>query len=292
MSIDRLQERIRRTKNPSMIDLTIDSKVIPACVSSQVETPIDAYLLFAQNIMEALRGTVPAVRFQFNAFALLGADGLLALETVIKRAQKLGFYVLLDVPEALSADRAEQTASLLLDEESAYQFDGLIVSSYIGSDGLKPYAKRVKKTGKSLFVIIRTPNKSASELQDLLTGSRLVHVAMADVVNNLATPLPARCGFSQIGAAASATSADSLRTLRGKYKNLFLLVDGYDSPSANAKNCSHAFDGLGHGAIVCAGRSVTGAWLDADGSEMEYVSLTVDAAERMKKNLTKYVSVL
>lgn len=292
MSIDRLQERIRRTKNPSVIDLTVDSKVIPACVSAQANSLTEAYLLFAQTIMESLRGMVPAVRFQFNVFAILGAEGLTALEAVTKHAQKLGFYVLLDAPEALSADRAELTAARLLDETPAYEFDGLIVSSYIGSDGLKPYAKRIKKTGKSLFVIIRTPNKSASELQDLLTGSRLVHMAMADVVNNLASPLPARCGFSQIGVAASATSSDSLRTLRSKYKNLFLLVDGYDSPSANAKNCSHAFDSLGHGAIVCAGASITGAWLDADCSEMEYVTSALDAAERMKKNLTKYVAVL
>lgn len=292
MSIDRLQERIRRTKNPSVIDLTVDKKVIPECVSSQADTWTKAYMLFAQEMLEALRGLVPAVRFQFNGFAIYGAEGLELLNKVTKRAQKLGYYVLLDAPEAICAARAEQTAELLLDLENSVCFDGLIVSSYIGSDGLKPYAKRLKKSEKSLFVVIRTPNKSASELQDLLTGSRLVHMAMADVVNNLAAPLLGRCGFSQIGCAASATSADSLRTLRSKYKSMFLLVDGYDYPVANAKNCSHAFDSLGHGAIVCAGASVTGAWLEADCSETQYLSLAVEAAERMKKNLTKYVPVL
>lgn len=292
MSIDRLQERIRRTKNPSMIDLTVNAAVIPNCVRSQTENWTDAYLLFAQQLLETLRGVVPAVRFRYNGFAIFGAAGLQLLETVTSRTQKLGFYVLLDVPEALSGEDAEQTAKLLLDEECPVSFDGLIVSSYIGSDGLKPYAKRVKKSEKSLFAVIRTPNKSASELQDLLTGSRLVHLAMADVVNNLASPLPGRIGYSLVGCAAAATSADSLRTLRGKYKNMFLLVDGYDYPAANAKNCSFAFDSLGHGAIVCAGVSVTGAWKEADGAETEYVAQALAAAERMKKNLTKYVPVL
>lgn len=292
MSIDRLQERIRRTKNPSVIDLTVNAAVIPNCVRSQTETWADAYLLFAQQLLETLRGVVPAVRFRYNGFAIFGAAGLQLLETVTSRAQKQGFYVLLDAPEALSGEDAEQTAILLLDEECPVSFDGLIVSSYIGSDGLKPYAKRVKKSEKSLFAIIRTPNKSASELQDLLTGSRLVHLAMADVVNNLASPLPGRSGYSLVGCAAAATSADSLRTLRSKYKNMFLLVDGYDYPAANAKNCSFAFDSLGHGAIVCAGASVTGAWIEADGTETEYAALALAAAERMKKNLTKYVPVL
>ena len=43
---------------------------------------------------------------------------------------------------------------------------------------------------------------------------------------------------------AAATSADSLRSLRGKYPGVFLLVDGLDCPGANLKNVSLAFDGV------------------------------------------------
>ena len=72
---------------------------------------------------------------------------------------------------------------------------------------------------------------------------------------------------------------------------MFLLLDGYDYPNANAKNCSFAFDKLGHGAAACAGVSVTAAWMEED-SENTYVTLAVEAAERMKKNLTRYVTIL
>lgn len=292
MSIDKLQEKIRRGKNPVVIDLSADSRMIPDCVLEKADTWLDAYVLYAQELLEALRGNVPAIRLQFNAFALQGAEGLRALSVIARKAQKLGFYVLLDAPEALSGDRAEQTADLLLGEEAPYCFDGLIVSSYIGSDGLKPYAKRIAKTGKTLFVVIRTPNKSASELQDLLTGSRLVHMAMADVVNHLDAPAPGRCGYSQIGCVASATAADSLKNLRSKYKNMFLLVDGYGYSAANAKNCSHAFDSVGHGAIVCAGITVTAAWREPDCCQQDYIRLALEEVGRMKKNLSKYVTVL
>lgn len=292
MSMDRLQEKIRRTKNPSVIDMTVDPGVIPETVSSQAQTWDEAYLQFAQQLLEAFRGLVPAVRFRFNSFAVRGVGGLSTLCKISQRAQKLGFYVLLDGPEALTGESAELTAQCLLDTQAQVYFDGLILSSYIGSDGLKPYTKRLKAGEKALFAVIRTPNKSASELQDLLTGSRLVHLAMADVVNHLPAPQAGRSGYLGLGCAASATSADSLRTLRSKYKAMFLLVDGYDYPAANAKNCSYAFDSLGHGAIVCAGSSVVGAWKDADRDPSAYVELAVEAAERMKKNLTKYVSVL
>ena len=91
---------------------------------------------------------------------------------------------------------------------------------------------------------------------------------------------------------AAASSADSLRSLRAKYKNIFLLLDGCDYPNANAKNCSFAFDSLGHGAAACAGLSITAAWRDQETTGTEYVSQAVSAAERLKRNLTRYVTVL
>ena len=292
MSIDRLQERIRRTKNPSVVDLTVSKNMIPACVLERADSWQKAYLAYMQELMEAFRGLVPALRFRFNGFAIYGPEGLELLKTVTKRAKRLGFYILLDAPESLSLSDAEQTAQILFDGDGPAVFDGLILTSYIGSDGIKPYAKLLKENERSLFAVIRTPNRSAPEVQDLLAGSRLVHMVMAEKVNTMTGGLTGKCGYAQLGCAAAATSADSLKTLRSKYKNMFLLVDGYDYSTANAKYCSNAFDALGHGAVVCAGQGVAAAWIDSDRCVLDYLDIAVDAAERMKKNLTKYVTIL
>ena len=164
------------------------------------------------------------------------------------------------------------------------------MSAYIGSDGLKPYISRLKDNDKDLFVVVRTANRTAPELQDLLTGTRLMHMANADVVNRFVQPLIGRCGYSRLAIMAGASSADSLRSLREKYKDIFLLLDGCDYPNANAKNCSYGFDKLGHGAAACAGLSVIGAWKEA-GEEGSYVSHAQEAAQRLKKNLTRYITV-
>ena len=114
-------------------------------------------------------------------------------------------------------------------------------------------------------------------------------MAKADIVNRFTQPLITRCGYSQIAVMAGASSADSLRTLREKYKDIFILVDGCDYPNANAKNCSFAFDKLGHGAAACAGLSVLSAWQETEG---DCVDLAVQAAQRLKKNLTRYITIL
>jgi DNA replication and repair protein RecF len=58
----------------------------------------------------------------------------------------------------------------------------------------------------------------------------------------------------------AANGPESIKTLRSKYKSTFILMDGYDYPNANAKNCSFAFDRLGYGAAACASTSITAAW--------------------------------
>lgn len=290
MSVDLLQEKIRKMKNPSVVDMTASVEQIPPHLLQECGSFCDAYGTFCRALLEGLKGIVPAVRFRFAGFVLMGQEGLALLKDLLSLAVELGYYVLLDSVEILSAQLAQMAADAMLSDSCPWQFHGLITSTYIGSDGLKPM---VKKMGdKALFGVIRTGNKSAAELQDLFTGNRLSHTAAADLVNRLGEPMPARCGYNRIGALAGASSADSLKTLRTKYQRLFLLLDGYDYPNANAKNCSFAFDRFGHGAAACAGASVIAAWLDSDTDGQDYVAQAVEAAERMKKNLTRYVTIL
>lgn len=288
MSVDKLQDMIRKVKNPSVVELSVTAQQLPPYLLEKEGTFPKAYASFCRDLLLGLKGSVPAVRFSFSYFALMGADGLNLLPKLMTNAKDLGYYVLLDGPEALSPMMAEESAGML----EQMPCDGIIVSAYIGSDALKPYVKILKQSNKSLFVVLRTANKSAAELQDLMTGSRLVYMAGAHMVNHLAQPLLSKCGYSQVCGVAAASSAESLRQLRSKYPNLFLLIDGYDYPNSNAKNCSFGFDRLGHGAAVCAGSSITAAWIQEQAPENEYVASAVQAAERIKKNITRYISVL
>ena len=292
MAIEKLQEKIRKMKNPTMVDFSVEMKNIPPHILSEESNEILAYDRFCRELLEGLKGLVPAVRFSVSFFSLLGPDGLFLMSRMTEYAKKLAYYVLVDAPECFSKESAEAAVKSFFSEKCPWQFDGLAVSAYAGSDVLKPYVQAIKAANKDLFVVLRTANKSAAELQDLLTGSRLVHMAAADNANRLGEPLVGRSGYSQIAGIGPASVADVLKKLRTRYKSLFLLVDGYDYANANAKNCSFAFDALGHGAIVCAGSGITAAWNGDETDGTEYVSCAVQAAERMKKNLTRYVTIL
>ena len=289
MSVDSLQEKIRKKKNPTMLLLACGEGELPPQLSPE-KTKAQRYAVYYKAVLEELKDLVPAVRVSFSAFAMLGAEGLMELPEVLKTAANLGYYVVLDAPQMLSAQAANQTARALFAEENPYGFDALVIPSYLGSDIMKPFLTASKKQKKDLFVVARTGNRSASEMQDLLTGSRLVHMAAADHVNRYAGDSIGRHGFSQLGILAGASSADSLRLLRSTYPQLVMLLDGGDDPNANAKNCSNAFDRFGHGAAACIGSSVLEAWLKEP--EADWQPQIRAAAERMKKNMNRYLIIL
>lgn len=286
MSVDTLQEKIRKTKNPTMLELYPDFDQLPP----RFEQTTAGYAQYAQALLAALKDTIPAIRVSFGGFALLGAAGMEALAEVLNFAKKLGYYVVLDAPELMNVRAAALTSEALLGKDSAFPCDGLIIGAYPGSDVVKPFLDYCREGKKDIFVVARTANKSAPELQDLLSGGRLVHVAAADHVNRYGAETAGKFGYTRVGIMAAASSSASLKELRGKYPKLFMILDGADYPNANAKNCANAFDKFGHGAVAVVGSSVTAAWKQEEGADELEAALV--SANRMKKNVNRYITIL
>ena len=89
MSIDLLHEKVRKLKNPSMVDFGIKADCLPPHLLEEEGAFLPAYGRFCREIMGALKGFVPAVRFPFGAFALMGGEGLTLLSQLLKEAGEM-----------------------------------------------------------------------------------------------------------------------------------------------------------------------------------------------------------
>lgn len=290
--MDRLQTKIRKLKNPIILDMTVPKEQLPPHLLAQEGNYLRAYGRFCLELMEGLRREVAGVRFSYSLFSLLGTEGLSWLSKLCSKADSMGYYVLLDIPDVKTAAQAAMFADFVLDEQFPWCFDGLVVSAYLGSDGFSGYLPLLNHRDKELFVLLRTPNRSAAQLQDLMTGGRLVHTAMADELVRAGKGLVGKCGYSKVGGVAAAVSAGSLQQLRSKYKSLFLLVDGYEIPVGNTKNCALAFDELGHGAAICVGSYILNAWNAEAFPGTEFIVCAREAVARLKNNIARYITIL
>ena len=112
-----------------------------------------------------------------------------------------------------------------------------------------------------------------------------------EYVNRYGADTRGKFAYTRVGILAAASSAESLKNLRKKYPNLFIVIDGADYPNANAKNCANAFDKFGHGAAAVIGSAVTAAWKQSETGE-DWLDQAEAAAARMKKNLNRYVTIM
>ena len=76
--------------------------------------------------------------------------------------------MVLDAPEILGVRSAQNVAARLFRPETQFPCDGVVLNSYLGSDCIAPFLPGCREGKKSVFVAIRTANRSAPELQDLL----------------------------------------------------------------------------------------------------------------------------
>lgn len=297
VSIDVLQEKICKLKNPTILGLDPTRQVVPPHLlmgKAGPEEMASAYETFCLELMEALTGKVAGVKVQSACFFALGVPGVSAMERVMAYAREKEFYVILDAMWAFAGPAAEtlaQAAFAKPENGGVLQADGVTISAYAGGDCVKPYLPYCKE-GKTLFAAVKTPNRSSMEIQDLLTGGRLVYTAMADLVSRWGIGLNGKQGYSQVAALVSAGHPEVLRSLRSKYQQMFFLVSGYGAQGGTAKSVSGAFDRLGRGAAVSASRSISGAWLKAETDGKDYVEKAVAAAEKMKRDIGKYVSIV
>ena len=55
MAIDKLQERIRKLKNPSMVDFSVEVEKLPPHLIAEEKNEILAYDRFCRELMDGLR---------------------------------------------------------------------------------------------------------------------------------------------------------------------------------------------------------------------------------------------
>ena len=89
MSIDKLQEKIRKTKNPTMMDLSLSPWDIPQMVRSQFESAAAAYGAYCEMLLKQMKGWIPGIRVGLFFICAVGRGRKSAAEPYLEVCLRL-----------------------------------------------------------------------------------------------------------------------------------------------------------------------------------------------------------
>ena len=274
---DRLQAAIQDKQNPTVMGLDPMLSYVPERIVSFYQKELDDPLLatglsiyeFNRRLIDSVCDLIPAVKPQLAYYEQYGIHGIEALRQTIAYAHKKDLLVILDgkrndigsTADAYARAYLGQTQWIDGSENEAMAADALTVNAYLGADGITPFLKQAKEHGKGLYILVRTSNPSAGDLQDLkLEDGRTVYEAMAGLVSDWGKDLIGESGYAAAGAVVGATWPQQAETLRRLMPHTPILVPGYGAQGATADDTMPNFDEQGNGAIVNASRSLMCAW--------------------------------
>ena len=225
-----------------------------------------------------------AVKPQLACFERLGAPGWDVLEQVVAIAHDHGLLVIADGKRGDVPVTARAYAQALVGETpgpfgavSGLGADAFTANPLLGRDALEPLADAAAESGAGCFVLVRTSNPGAAELQD--EGEPPLYERLARLVAELGADHLGDGGLSAIGAVAGATRPDHLARLRELMPNAIFLLPGVGAQGGRVEELGPAFAPGPAAALVSASRSIVDAHRERGGDP---ASAAAAAAEELR----------
>ena len=193
---------------------------------------------FCLRLIETTADAAAAFKPNAAFFEQFGAEGVAALREVIAAVPD-EIPVLLDAKRGDIASTAEAYARAAF---AALGADAITLSPYLGRDSLEPF---LANPARGVFLLCKTANPGASDLQDLPLADRMPAQRLFERVAELATGWNTR---DNLGLVVGATHPEALATARRVAPDLWILAPGVGAQGGDLDAALRAglrTDGLG-----------------------------------------------
>jgi orotidine-5'-phosphate decarboxylase len=218
-------------------------------------------------VIEAVAEHCVAVKLQLACFERLGAAGWSALEEVAARARDHGLLVIadgkrgdIDVTAAAYAQAFFGQTPTPYGPVAGLGADALTVNPLLGADSLGPLVAGAREQGGGLFVLVRTSNPGAADVQELaLAGGGSVSERLAAIVTELGSGGVGTEGLADVGAVVGATAPDRIGALRELMPHAIFLLPGVGAQGGTVDALAPAFAPGPAGGLIAVSRGIAGA---------------------------------
>ena len=274
--VESLKQRAEQTGSVVCVGLDPVLERIP--ISGSVKEKITKFYL---DLLEAFvsEDAEPAiVKPNIAFYEQYGFEGLQALKEVVEAYKTKGIPVLMDAKRGDIGKTSAAYAKALFDFWDA---DAITVAPYMGSDSVSPFLDYCSK-GKGVYVLVRTSNKGAKDMQDLKVEGKPVYSKTAELLVNW------HC--DGVGAVVGATYPQELEEISkffvGSGKQIPLLIPGVGSQGGSASDVVEALKKTGNELALHRINSSSGiSYAYEKEGTSDYAGAAVKALKRLKEEI-------
>lgn len=281
MLVDRLYREIENKGNVCVgLDTSLD--YIPRGMKEKYQNIEDILFAFNKEIIDSSEDIVAIYKLQIAYYESYGIKGLMAYKKTLEYLKSKELLSIGDIKRGDISSTADMYARAHF--EGDFEADLITLNPYMGFDSLSPYLKYLESGKKGIYVLMRTSNPGAKDLEYLKADGKYIYNHVGDKLLELGKDYMGTCGYSSLGAVVGGTHIDQAKEIRDRYEHMQFLIPGYGAQGGKASDVKNYLKD-GNGGVVNSSRGIIKAYENyPDGSE-NLKKYTRQAVLKMREDL-------
>ncbi|WP_313756143.1 orotidine-5'-phosphate decarboxylase [Tissierella sp.] len=281
MIIDRLYNEVERKGNVCVgLDTSLD--YIPEKMKKKYKDIDEVIFQFNKKIIDCTEDITAIYKLQIAYYESYGIRGLFGYMKTLEYLRSINALSIGDVKRGDIASTADMYAKAHF--EGDFETDFITLNPYMGFDSITPYLKYLDKGSKGVFVLLRTSNPGAKDIEYLNVEGKSLYYHVGDKLEEMGSKYIGRSGYSLIGAVVGGTHLDEAIEIREKYKDMYFLIPGYGAQGAKGKDVS-LYLNEGNGGVVNSSRGIITAYKKHEDGVLNFEKYTREAVLSMREDI-------
>lgn len=281
MIIDRLYNEVERKGNVCVgLDTSLD--YIPEKMKKKYKDIDEIIFQFNKRIIDCTEDITAIYKLQIAYYEAYGIRGLFGYMKTLQYLRSINALSIGDVKRGDIASTADMYAKAHF--EGDFETDFITLNPYMGFDSITPYLKYLDKGSKGVFVLLRTSNPGAKDIEYLDVEGKSLYYHVGDKLQEMGSKYIGKSGYSLIGAVVGGTHLDEAIEIREKYKDMYFLIPGYGAQGAKGKDVS-LYLNEGNGGVVNSSRGIITAYKKHEDGVLNFEKYTREAVLSMREDI-------
>ncbi|HLS54202.1 MAG TPA: orotidine-5'-phosphate decarboxylase [Tissierellaceae bacterium] len=281
MIIDRLYDEVEK-KGPVCVGLDSRLAHIPSWIKEKYQDLDEIIFQFNKKIIDATEDLVAIYKPQIAFYEAYGIKGLLAYSRTLEYIRKKQLLSIGDIKRGDISSTAVMYGRAHF--QGDFEADFITLNPYMGFDSITPYLKYLDTGKKGIFVLLRTSNPGAKDIEYLKANNKRIYYHVGDKLEEIGRSYIGSRGYSLIGAVVGGTYREEAEEIRERYKNMFFLIPGYGAQGASGGDVNLYLE-KGNGGVVNSSRGIIRSYKNYGDGEKNFQKYTRQAVEEMIKDI-------